>query len=41
VVAVDSAGLVDQWRGAAAQRDKIWEGGRGDEAKTICFANLL
>jgi len=41
VVTVDTAVLRDQWRGAAAQGAKIWEGGRGDEAETICFANLL
>jgi len=41
MVTVDSAGLMDQWRGAAAQRAKIWEGGHGDEAETICSANLL
>jgi hypothetical protein len=41
VVTVDSAGLMDQWRGTAAQGAKVWEGGCGDEAETICFANLL
>lgn len=35
--AVDNAGLRDQWRGAAAQGAKMWEGGRGDETEIICL----
>lgn len=40
VVTAESVGLMDQWIGAAAQGNKIWEGGRGDEAETICFFRI-